>query len=145
MDVKFRHWFFSRINFQRINFQRSTHLHVVQLTRGVSDTHAVRIFYLCYCFRLTFARALREYPSSPRVSERTRARGRKRACAGGIHYGKCTERVRSHMRARLYARLHTNTRECAHAITDELPRHRYAPSCTRGNCTYNYRAGRRNY
>jgi len=88
MDVKFRHrsTFFSRINFQRINFQRGTHLHVVQLTRGVSDPHAVRIFYLCYCFRLTFARAPREYPSSPRISERiyARADGSARVPAGFI-------------------------------------------------------------
>jgi len=145
MDVKFRHWFFSRINFQRINFQRSTHLHVVTHSRGFGYARCAHLLFM-----LLFS--LNVCTSSPRVSELsasirayTRARGRKRACAGGIHYGKCTERVRSHMRARLYARLHTNTRECAHAITDELPRHRSAPSCTRGNCTYNYRAGRRNY
>lgn len=66
-------FFFTRLEVYKFSVRRA-HLQLARAgIRGYP--RGVRIFYLCYCFR---ARALR-------------ARGRKRACAGGIHYGKCTE------------------------------------------------------
>lgn len=70
---------------QRISKFSTLHAFTRRTTRSQdSDKCAVYIFYLCYCFRLIFPRVLREYPS-------VRACRRKRVCAGGIHYGKCTE------------------------------------------------------
>lgn len=48
-----------------------------------------------------------------------RTGGKARAFADGIHYGKCTNF--DPVCERAYARLHTDTRECARAITYEAP------------------------
>lgn len=88
-------------------------------TRRTTHTRAVRMYASCtyLLFMLLFSlNVFHEFSASTRA----RADGSARVPAGFIMAN--APRVRPHMRERAYARLHTDTRECARAITHEPPR-----------------------